>query len=75
MRPILIVYNVNNADIMPHVVACAANPNDVHMTCIHWQVRHNYVIIMHQQLLIGLASSMLTDDYKINCLTIFGTTY
>ena len=57
MRPILIMHNVNSADVMPHVGAHAANPMTscmVHATCAHWQVRCTYVIFMCQQLLIGL---------------------
>ena len=58
MKPILITCNVNSADVMPHAVAHAVNPNDmcvVHATHMHWHIRHTYVFIMCQQSLIGLA--------------------
>ena len=55
MEPILFVHNANNADIMPCVVACAVNPNDV-MHGLH-----------DTHALASQASLSIYDMPKFNC--------
>ena len=79
MRPILIAHNVNSADIMPCVVTCAANSNDI----MHGL--HNTHVLVSQMYLCnyympefnywtGMQVCQLTTS-KINHLTFSGTNY